>query len=141
MTLTLQGDAELAGKLSGLKRTGARAAARKGCRKAGQRIAQAYKRAIPKVSGETVRGVKVRAIKKSRNKVGVSVSVRATKPKSRTDPTPIPYPAATELGSGKIAAKEYEHRAVKDEAADALRVAGEETAKEIEKQAAKAGAR
>ncbi len=131
MPLILTGASELQRKLRDQLPKHAKAAMRRGCRAAAKMIAAAEKAIIPEVTGQTGQSVKVRAIKRSRVRLGVRVEVQARDPQGR------PYAAGPELGTHRIQPKHWERQAVEQTGDAALNRCGEVATAALEKLAAK----
>jgi len=84
VSMTVTGDAELNRKLAALKGVKQKQAVRKASRESLKPLAAATSRAAPRDSGLLARSVKVRALKRSRTRVGARVSVGDGKFKGQT---------------------------------------------------------
>ena len=80
----LEGSKECLEKLDLLDKNMSRSIARNSCRAAAKVIAAAWKADAPRKSGMTAAAVKVRAMKRSRNKIGVSAIIGAGEYQGKT---------------------------------------------------------
>ncbi len=90
----LLGADKLHGKLAGLTGAEAKAAFRRGTRAGAKLVAAATKEKLPSVSGTLEKGVKVRAMKRSRKRLGSTCTVIARDKKG------VSYVAAWNYGHG-----------------------------------------
>jgi HK97 gp10 family phage protein len=123
--LTLQGDADLRKRFQALKGKGGKAAMRKGTRAGAKMMGRAIEQTAPRGKTGRLGKVKVRAMKRSRTRVGTSASVTAD------------YAGVTELGGHREAAQHFVQRAARQAGPAALRRSTEVMRDEIELQAAR----
>jgi HK97 gp10 family phage protein len=115
----LTGADALARKLEALSGKDAKAAFRKGTRAAAKIVADAYKQVVPERTGATRRGIKVRALKRSRKGFGHTAQV--------------PYPFQfSELGTKRIKAQQKLRKAVRSIRLTALGTVQQIAAAEID---------
>ena len=91
MRFEVRGTAELIAKLKAMKGAKAKAVLRKSTRAQAKVIAARAKTEWPTKSGETVRNIKVRALKRSRTRIGHTVRLQVA--------SPTPYRSYVELGT------------------------------------------
>src|SRR5947209_824243 len=123
MALVQQGTDRLIGKLRRLKGAEAKAVLRKGCRAGAKVMAAAIKKSLPRRSGRAQKSVKVRAMKRSRKRVGMRVVVDAKTDPGKEGQPGIPYSQFGEYGTGHEAAKDWQHKAVASSGTAALATA------------------
>lgn len=123
--MTMTGDLSLRHTFRTLKAADAKAALRKGQRAAAKVIAARIKAAAPEKSGAIKRSVKIRAMKRSRVRIGVRIEVKAY------------YAGFVALGTKNIDANEFIQDAVAAVGKTAIESGNKAAAAEIEKRAAK----
>lgn len=132
MALILTGSDDLRRKLAGLKDKDVKAAVRKGTRAGAKLMAAETRKAAPSKSGLLRKSIKVRALKRSRKRIGHMVAVKLP-----DGAVKVPYAGFVEFGTKRMKAVEFAKDAAKDSGEQALRQVCEEAAAEIERRAAK----
>jgi HK97 gp10 family phage protein len=123
--MTMSGDISLVNTFRNLKTADGKAALRKGQRAAAKIIASRIKATAPEESGAIKRSVKVRAMKRSRVRIGVRVEVKAY------------YAGFVALGTKEIKANDFIQTAVSAAGSEAIEAGNHAAAAELEKRAAK----
>jgi len=120
----------LIAKLQTLKKTKSKAALRKGARAGAKIIATAAKRLAPRRTGNLARGIKVKALKRSRVWTGVAIELKAKDIGKDIDTFYAPF---VELGTKKMEAVHFLERAAKQNENAAMSTALNVIKQEIEK--------
>lgn len=123
--MTMTGDLNLQHTFRRMKAADAKAALRKGQRAAAKIIAGRIKASTPQKSGAMKRTVKVRAMKRSRVRIGVRIEVKAY------------YAGFVALGTKDIRANDFIQDAVGAVGNEAVATGNKAAAAELEKRAAK----
>ncbi len=132
MALILTGADELRRKLQGLANKDAKAALRKGCRAGAKVVAAEARKTAPNKTGLLRSSIKVRALKRSRKRLGYTVVVKL--PEGAVQ---IPYGGFVEFGTKHSRAVAFAKEAARESSDEAFRRVTEEAAAEIERRAAK----
>ena len=120
----IQGMDKLLAKLNSLKKTVAKKAINKACRTAGKMVQAVAKRLTPKGStGLLERGIKVRAIPRSRIWTGVNIQLQIVT---------VPYASFEELGTKFILPRGFLKQAAKQTKSQAISMALELIKTDIE---------
>jgi HK97 gp10 family phage protein len=126
LSVEVRGVPELQAKLQRLKKSTAKKAVRKGSRAGCKDIQKVAKEEAPVVSGVIRKNIKVRAMKRSRKRVGCVVEI-----------LDVPYGGPLIYGTKKMEANNFLGRATDKAGERALETAARITAEEIEKELAK----
>lgn len=126
MKVTINGTQQLIAKLQGLKNTRIKAAIRKGSRAACKVIQAAAVANMPVRRGVAKRSLKVRALPRSRTRVGTQLT-------SKVEGTAARHISFIELGTKRMAAREPIKRAVKQTRAAAGQAVIDAITRELEK--------
>ena len=132
MSITTTGLPQLLKKFADLKNKHIKAALRKGTRAGAKVRARSIKSDLQghDKTGKTSASVKVRAMKRSRKRIGAMVIVQAR------DVNGLPYPSFVELGDKSIQAQHTIKKAAGEAGDDALRQCNQTAAIALEKAAA-----
>ena len=128
VSITLTGDVKLLTKLKRLGNKDQKAAIRKASRAAARPILQKARELAPRRKGALARSLKLRAIKRSRTRIGVRISTSTLESVFQGKTF---YGAFLEFGTKRIAARHFMQRAVDQTKEQAKAIFAAELAKEI----------
>jgi HK97 gp10 family phage protein len=126
----ITGVEKLIEKLQTLKKTKSKAALRKGARAGAKIVATAAKRLAPRRTGDLARGIKVKALRRSRVWTGVAIELKAKDVGKDVDTFYAPF---VELGTKNMEAVHFLERAAKQNERAAIGKALEIIEQEITK--------
>jgi HK97 gp10 family phage protein len=131
-SFVITGIKEIDRALAELEKNTAKKVIRQAMRKACKPLKAQVEADAPRVTGTLASNVKIKAIKKSRTKMGIRVQIGAKDYTGKTF-----YAAFVEYGTSKMPAKGFMRKAFDDRKEEAKGIAIEEIRKGIEKETAK----
>lgn len=135
LDISLIGDAELATKLGGLTDKLERKVVRQAIRKAAQLILRDAKQRAPVESGALRRNIRIKALRRSRRRVGFNVQTGTREQMGISPDDPFYYPALVELGvPGRIEGRRFMRDALRDNRDQALKIMRDEILKGVERE-------
>lgn len=128
VNVSLSGDKQLLAKLDRLSRKDSRSVVRKAARRAAKPILMQSRVNAPVDTGTLRRSIKIKAITRSRKRIGVKVTTGTAKSAYQGKQF---YGAFQEYGTKKMAGKHFMKRAAESKSKEAVAIFADEAAKEI----------